>query len=73
VLVLVITCAVVLWWGEQTVEIKKENIGSRFDDWLKEEGIYERVTATAIKRAIADQIEEAMANERVSKTEWRNG
>ena len=28
-------------------------IGSSFDDFLKEEGIYEEVTAQAIKRVIA--------------------
>jgi hypothetical protein len=30
-----------------------KNIGSRFDDWLREEGIYEEVTANAIKRVLA--------------------
>jgi hypothetical protein len=29
--------------------MKKKNIGSSFDSWLREEGIYEEVTATAIK------------------------
>ncbi len=31
--------------------MKKKNIGSSFDSWLREEGIYEESTATAIKRA----------------------
>jgi hypothetical protein len=31
------------------------HIGSSFDDFLKEEGIYEEVTATAIKRVLAWQ------------------
>jgi hypothetical protein len=30
--------------------MKKKNIGSSFDDWLREEGIYEETTAVAIKR-----------------------
>jgi hypothetical protein len=30
--------------------MKKGHIGSPFDSWLREEGIYEEVTATAIKR-----------------------
>jgi hypothetical protein len=33
--------------------MKKKNIGSSFDSWLREEGRYEEVTATAIKRVRA--------------------
>jgi hypothetical protein len=33
----------------------KGHIGSSFDDFLKESGIYEEVTARAIKRVIARQ------------------
>ena len=51
------------------MKIKPKSIGSSFDDFLKEEGIYEQVTAAAIKRVITDQIEEAMAEKRVSRTE----
>ena len=51
------------------MKIKKESIGSSLDDFLKEEGMYEQVTAAAIKRVIAEQIEEAMEKEHVSKTE----
>jgi hypothetical protein len=32
---------------------KKGRIGSSFDDFLKQEGIYEEVTGRAIKRVIA--------------------
>jgi antitoxin HicB len=32
---------------------KKGRVGSSFDDFLKEEGIYKEVTARAIKREIA--------------------
>ena len=39
--------------------MKKKNIGSSFDSWLREEGIYEEVTATAIKRVLARQVEAA--------------
>lgn len=35
--------------------MKKRNIGSSFDSWLREEGVYEEVTATAIKRVLARQ------------------
>ena len=34
-------------------DMKKKNIGSSFDGWLREEGIYEEITATAIKRVVA--------------------
>jgi hypothetical protein len=33
--------------------MKKKNIGSSFDDWLREEGLYKDVTAVAIKRVLA--------------------
>lgn len=36
------------------------HIGSSFDDFLKEEGIFEETTAIAVKRVIAWQITEAM-------------
>jgi antitoxin HicB len=51
------------------MKIRKEIVGSSFDDWLKEEGIYEEVTATAVKRVIAAQIQRMMEKEHVSKAE----
>jgi hypothetical protein len=33
--------------------MKKKNIGSSFDDWLREEGIYKEASAAAIKRVLA--------------------
>ena len=48
--------------------MKKQNIGSSFDSWLDEEGLREQVTAGAIKRALARQIEEAMKAEGLTKT-----
>ena len=44
------------------------SVGSSFDSWLKEEGIREQVTARAIKRVLARQIEAAMKEEGLSKT-----
>ena len=41
--------------------------GSRFDDFLKDEGIYEEVQAKAIKRALAEQLEESMHTAKLSK------
>lgn len=49
--------------------MKKKNIGSSFDDWLREEGIYEEVTATAIKRVLARQISQEMADQKLSKSD----
>jgi antitoxin HicB len=48
---------------------KRGRIGSSFDDFLKEEGIYEEVSARAIKRVLARQIGALMQNEGVTKTE----
>jgi antitoxin HicB len=48
---------------------KKGRIGSSFDDFLKEEGIYEEVTARAIKRVIARQLGALMEDEGLTKTE----
>jgi DNA-binding Xre family transcriptional regulator len=48
---------------------KKGRIGSSFDDFLKEEGIYEEVTARAIKRVIARQLGALMQEQGLSKSE----
>jgi hypothetical protein len=44
-------------------------IGSSFDSFLKEEGIYEEVEAAALKRVLAFQLEQAMESGNVSKAE----
>ena len=49
--------------------MKKKNVGSSFDSWLREEGIYEEVSATAIKRLVARQVEAAMQEKGLSKAE----
>ena len=49
--------------------MKKTNIGSTFDSWLREEGLYEDVSATAIKRVLARQVAAAMLEMRFSKAE----
>ena len=48
---------------------KKGRIGSSFDDFLKEENIYEEVTARAIKRVIARQLDTLMADQGLTKSE----
>jgi DNA-binding Xre family transcriptional regulator len=46
---------------------KKGRIGSSFDDFLKDEGVYNEVETVAVKRVIAWQLEEAMKARRMSK------
>lgn len=48
--------------------MNKKHIGSNFDDFLKEEEIYEQVQAAAIKRVVAYQIAEAMKKKKLTKT-----
>ncbi|MGA2156575.1 MAG: hypothetical protein ABSH37_19370 [Bryobacteraceae bacterium] len=40
------------------------DIVASFDAWLREDGTYEGVTATAIKRVLARQVEAAMKENR---------
>jgi antitoxin HicB len=48
---------------------KKGRIGSSFDDFLQQEGIYEEVTARAIKRVIARQLNVLMEDQGLTKSE----
>jgi len=48
---------------------KKGRIGSSFDDFLREEGIYEEVTARVIKRVIARQLGALMQEQGLTKSE----
>ena len=43
--------------------------GSSFDDFLSEEGLYEEVSAIAIKRVLARQLESEMKRQNLTKTE----
>ena len=49
--------------------MKRKNIGSSVDSWLREEGIYEEVSAAAIKRVVARQVKAAMQEKGLSKAE----
>ena len=48
--------------------MNKKHIGSKFDDFLKEEKMYEQVQAAAIKRVVAFQIVEEMKKKNLTKT-----
>ena len=47
---------------------KKGRIGSSFDDFLKDDGLYEEVTARALKRVLARQLGALMQEQQLSKT-----
>ena len=47
----------------------KKNLGSRFDDFLEDEGLLEEVTATAVKRYVAFELARKMAEQDISKSE----
>ena len=46
----------------------KKNIGSNFDDFLKEESMLEEVTPVAMKRVISWQIAQEMKAQQLTKT-----
>ena len=45
------------------------HIGSSFDEFLNQEGVYEEVSATAVKRVLAWQIEQLRVAQGISKSE----
>ena len=47
----------------------KKNIGSGFDEFLREDGLLEEATAVAVKRVVAYQLEQKMSESKLSKTE----
>lgn len=48
---------------------KRAKPGSSFDDFLREEGVYEKTQAVAIKRVLAWQLTEEMKKRKLTKTE----
>lgn len=46
-----------------------KNLGSNFDDFLREEGLYETATAVAWKRVIAFQVAQEMKRRKLTKTQ----
>jgi predicted XRE-type DNA-binding protein len=49
--------------------ISKKNLGDRFDDFLKDEGLYEECTEAAIKRVLAMQLEDLMHQKHLTKSD----
>jgi DNA-binding Xre family transcriptional regulator len=48
-------------------EVENKHLGSKFDDFLEEEGLLSDATATAVKRVLAYQIQEEMKQRNLSK------
>ena len=48
---------------------RNRHVGSSFDAFLVEEGLFEEVTSVAWKRVLAWEVSEAMRKEGISKTE----
>ena len=44
--------------------------GSSFDDFLKEEGIFEECNTEAVKRVLAFQLEKEMKKQKITKSEF---
>jgi antitoxin HicB len=49
--------------------MKRQHIGSNFDDFLREENLLDLAEATAVKRVIAFQIAQEMKRRKVTKSE----
>ena len=47
--------------------MSKKNLGSSIDDFLKEEGIFEKAQAQALKEVAAWQLGQAMKKKKISK------
>ena len=54
---------------KKTTRGKNPSLGSSFNDFLKEEGVYDEVTAAAIKRSLAYELERAMEAQAITKVE----
>jgi antitoxin HicB len=46
---------------------KNPHAGGNFDDFLKEEGIFEQVEALALKRALALRVQDLMTGQKLTK------
>jgi hypothetical protein len=51
----------------ENIELKEKHMGSSFDDFLKEEGIYDEVVVAATKKALAFKLQKIIKEKRISK------
>jgi len=49
--------------------VNEKHIGQNFDEFLREEGIFEEVQLNALKKAIAHQVKTLMQKQGIRKTE----
>ncbi|MGA2582741.1 MAG: helix-turn-helix transcriptional regulator [Tepidisphaeraceae bacterium] len=49
--------------------MKKKHLGTNFDDFLETEGILEDCRASAIKFKLAHELEKAMSEQKITKSE----
>lgn len=49
--------------------MKNKHLGSSFDDFLEEEGLYAEIEIVAVKRVLAAKIEQLMEKLELSKTD----
>lgn len=49
--------------------MKNKHRGSSFDDFLKEEGVFEECNAEAIKRVLSFQLEKELKKQKLTKTQ----
>lgn len=49
--------------------MKNKYRGSSFDDFLKEEGLFEECNAEAIKRVLSFQLEKELKKQKITKTQ----
>jgi len=49
--------------------MNSKHIGSRFEEWLNEEGIFDEVEAIATKKILARQIEQTMKEKNLTKSD----
>ena len=54
--------------GNHVMTQKRGRIGSSFEDYLAEQGTLEETTASAVKRVLAWQLEQAMERKQISKS-----
>ncbi len=52
-----------------TKEIEKGSVGGFFDDFLKEQGIYDEIATRAIKEVLAYQLSQEMKEKGINKVE----
>lgn len=50
--------------------MQKKHIGSKFDDFLAEEGLLEEAESVATKRVFVFQIEKEMKKQKIDKSEF---